>query len=477
MAIAARNFRSSPRWVPPAIALAWVATLVAATKFGTIAYAFPLLAVAATVAGFTFLRATQGHPYAIGTILVLVLLLIDVKLSEREPFVTDFQVAMKVATFAALIALACLRWRSIARIILKPEIVLLFAYAAIAFLSALWSEVPFFSGGAGIGLFAYGALACIVVVDLHEETVIRLFVWTLLAFICAGIIGTAVAPNITWLAGSLDEFEFGTRLQGFAGHPNILGQFAAILILMVLTARRQGLLSRPTCYLILALSIATILATGSRTALIALLSAWGLVAIRNSRIAGAVAMTLVGAAVFALVLAALGLFPDVSGLFGKLSRTGRESEILTLTGRTDLWDISWTKIIQKPFFGWGYFGTEQIIADSVDPTGNSAVKHAHNMFLQSLLSVGILGSLPGFAYVLLLLSRFVTHPDPTRDQITLLFLVLGFSEPGIFGMPVVASFFFDWVLARDAAKMLRTKGLDFKLATAETAESSVSLAN
>lgn len=478
MAIAVPTFRSSPAWVPPTIALAWIGTLAAAAELGTIAYAMPLVGIAAAVAAFTFLKAARGNPYAIGTILILVVLLIDAKFEvPHEPFEVSWKSVMKVAVWAALVGLAGLRWRSIARILLKREIILLFAYAAIALISALWSVVPAFSGGAAVGLFAYGALACIVAVDLREETVIRLFVWTLLAFVCSGIIGAAVDPDLAWLPPSLDEIQSGHRLQGFADHPNALGEIAAILILMAVTARRQALIGRATFYGSLGFGVATILATGSRTALVAVVTAWGLVASRNSRFGGAVAIVSLGVLSLILVLAACGALPDITKYFGELSRSGRGSEILTLTGRTDLWDIAWTKIMQKPFFGWGYYGTEQLIADSVDPKFADQAKHAHNMFLQSLLSVGFLGSLPGFAYILLLISRFVTNPDPTRDQITLLVLLSGFSEPSVFGIPIVATLIFYWVLAREAAKGLPSAGSSFDSAAKSSTHSFTGWAN
>jgi O-antigen ligase len=459
VAIAVPNFFSSLAWVPPAIALAWMGALAAADKLGTIAYASPLLVAAGVILAFTFLKATQGRPYAIATILVLVLLLTDAKFEvSRETFEATWQSVMKVAVWAALVGLACLRWRSVARILRKPEIILLFAYATIALVSALWSEVPAFSGAAAVGLFAYGALACIVVIDLREETAIRLFVWALLAFVCAGITCAAVAPDFAWLPVSLDESGSGYRLQGFASHPNVLGQITAIMILMAVTARRKALIGRVTFYSSLGFGVASLLATGSRTALVAILTAWGLVASRNSRIGGAVAIAGLGVMSLVLVLAACDALPNIEGLFGKLSRTGSESEILTLTGRTDVWDIVWTQIMQKPFFGWGYYGTEQLITSGLDPIFKVQAKHAHNMFLQSILSVGFLGSLPGFAYILLLTSRFVTHPDPTRDQITLFILVTGFSEADVFGLPAAATLIFYWVLAREAAKRLPVAG-------------------
>jgi O-antigen ligase len=73
--------------------------------------------------------------------------------------------------------------------------------------------------------------------------------------------------------------------------------------------------------------------------------------------------------------------------------------------------------MQKPFFGWGYYGTEALLMDSVDPKFAYAARHAHNMFLQLLLSVGFLGSLPGLALIVLLISRFVMRPDRTLARL------------------------------------------------------------
>ena len=478
MAITAPSGRFPLAWVPAAIALAWIGALASAGDLGAIAYALPLLAAAAAVPAFLLFRATQGRPYAIATVFAVVLILLDAKFAiPREPFQPTWQSGMKVAVWAAVVGIAGMRWRRIAPIVIRPEIILLLGYATIAMVSSLWSVVPAFSGGAGLGLLAYVALSCIVVVDLRDETVIRLVVWTLLAFVCAGIVAAAVIPDLAWMKASLDEADSPDRLQGFASHPNVLGQIAGILMLMVMTARRQGLIGRATFYGSLAFGVATILATGSRTALIAVLIAWGLVTARNTRFGAAAAIAILGASSLILLLGACDALPDITNILGRLSRSGRDSELLTLTGRTDIWDIAWTNIKQKPFFGWGYYGTEQLIADSVDPKFASQAKHAHNMFLQSLLSVGFLGSLPGFAFIVLLISRFVMRPDPTRDQITLFVLVSGFGEPCVFGMPVVETLIFYWVLARDAAKSIPVGGSSFEASIYGLAHSSVGKAS
>ena len=480
VAIAVPNFRSSPAWVPPAIALAWIGTLAAAAEFGTIAYAIPLFAAAAVVLALTFLKAAHGRPYAICCVLVFVVFALNFNFRDRDPgdVGLDWQNGAKFATWMMLLAIVVAHWRRIAPLLREPMLALAFLYAMIALASTAWSVVPAYTGATALGLFAYLGFGCVLSIDLDENLAIRIMMWTLLAFVCAGIIGAAVAPDLAWLRESEVEPGSGDRLQGFASHPNFLGQVVAIAILMAVTVRRQGFLGRATFYGILALGIATILATGSRTALVALLIAWGLVAARNSRFGGAAAIASLGVLSLVLVLAACGVLPNIMGVFGELSRSGQKSEILTLTGRTDIWGVVWTKIQEKPLFGWGYNGTEALLIDSFENSFYATAVNAHNMYLQSLLSVGFLGSLPGFAYILLLVGRFVTHPDPTRDLITMFVLVVGLTEVSVFGVPVIVeTFFFYWVLAREAAKRLPVAGASFEPAAEAVAHSSFGLAN
>jgi len=444
------NFRAGLAWLPLGIALVWVGLLAVAADFGTTAFAAPLLAAAALIPAFIFFKASQGSHFAIATVLILAVVLMDAKINlSRDPFEFTWQTAIKAAAWIGMIAIAAMRWRRITRISLRPEIVLLFLYAAIAAVSALWSLKPVFTGGAGLGLLGYGAFACVVAAELNEETVIRILVWSLLFYVCASQIYGLAVPDLAWD----DEFGIGPyRLQGFTAHPNILGGLAAILILMATAAWQRALIGHAAYFGSFALGSVTLAATDSRTAIIALFVAWALVALRNSRFGGAIVMGVLAAVSFAVILAACDALPDLAGFSSKLSRTGGTGEVLTLTGRTDLWSFVWSKILQKPFFGWGFAGTEDLIADNMDPKIFGIVRHAHNMFLQSLLSVGFVGSIPGFVYMALLVHRFIFEPDFTRDRLTLFVLVSGFTEPSVFAVPVVATFIFYWVVAQDAAK-------------------------
>jgi O-antigen ligase len=477
VAVAVPIFRFSPAWVPPAIALAWIGTLTAAAEFGTIAYAIPFLAAAAVVLAFTFLKATQGRPYAICCVLVFVVFALNLSFRVRDlgDVGLDWQNGVKLATWIVLPAIAVARWRRIAPLLREPVLALAFLYAMIAFASTAWSEVPAYTGANALGLFAYLGLGCMVVVDLGEDATIRIMLWTLLAYITVGIIGGVVAPDLAWLPPSVEETT--SRLRGFTSQPNNFAEQAGVFMILAVVARRKGLIGRAVFWGMLLLGVTTILAADSRITLIAVLIASGLVTVRNSRFGGVIAFAVVGALALALALAASDALPNIEDLFGELSRTGRQSEIWTLTGRTDIWEVVWTKIQEKPFFGWGFNGTEALISSSFDKSFAGSPVNAHNAVLQTLLSVGFLGSLPAFAYIFLLISRFVTHPDPIRDQITAYVILIGIGEVEFYATPTLLTFLVSWMLAREAAKRLPIAGSSFGLAVEGAARSSAGLTN
>jgi O-antigen ligase len=478
VAIAVPDFRSSPAWVPPAIALAWIGTLTAAAEFGTIAYAIPFLAAAAVVLALTFLKAAHGRPYAICCVLVFVVFALSLNFRVRDlgDVGLDWQNGVKLATWIVLAVIAVARWRRIAPLLREPVLALAFLYAMIAFASTAWSEVPAYTGANAVGLFAYLGLGCILIVDLGEDATIRIMLWTLLAYIAVGMIGGVVAPDLAWLPPSFPE-ETTFRLQGFSGHPNVFAQEDGVFMVLAMVARRKGLIGRAVFWGMFLLGVTMILAAHSRTTLVAVLIASGLVMVRNSRFGGAVAFAATGALALALSLAACDALPNIEGLFGELSRTGRQSEIWTLTGRTDIWEVVWTKIQEKPLFGWGFNGTEALISSSFDKSFAGSPVNAHNALLQSLLSVGFLGSLPAFAFIFLLIGRFVTHPDPARDQIAAYLIVIGMGEVEIFSTPVLLTLLASWMLAREAAKRLPSVGSSFEPVVEGAAHSSVGLAN
>jgi O-antigen ligase len=441
-------------WIPVAIAVCWVGASWMAADLGQVMYLVPLLVAGTLGLAFVFLKGIQGSPYAIGCVLVFVIFVLNLNFRTRELGVIglDWQNGIKLATWIALVTVAVFRWRRIAPLLREPTLALAFVYATIALASAGWSEVPAYTGANAVGLFAYLGLGCMLIVDLGEDTTIHIMLWTLLAYFTVGMIGGVVAPELAWAPPSVEETTF--RLQGFSCNPNDFCGVAGVFMTVTAIARRKGLIGRGVFWGMFLLGVTAILAAGSRTTTIAVLTAWGLVAARNSRFGGTLAFAAAAALALALALAACDALPNINGLFKELSRTREKGEIVTLTGRTEIWEVVWTKIKEKPLFGWGYNGTEGLISSSFDKSFAGTPVDAHNGCLQSILSVGFVGSLPAFAYVFLLIGRFVTRPDPTRDQLFAFVIVTGIAESAIYATPTFLTLVICWTLAREAAKRL-----------------------
>ena len=226
---------------------------------------------------------------------------------------------------------------------------------------------------------------------LDETTVIRIMVWSLALYMIVGLLGGAMALDVAWLAPSAEESVY--RLQGFSGHPNTFGQQAAIFITLTAIAYRLRILGKPAAGALLLVGLIAILASGSRTNLAAAAVAWMVIAIRSSHWRHLILLTGMTLLATLLMVAATGGLSEIDGLMRGLSRTGSEGEIFTLTGRTELWATCWKLITEQPLLGWGYNGIEEILASSVSPGFEGTPVNAHNMLMQSLVSLGFLGSL------------------------------------------------------------------------------------
>ncbi len=71
------------------------------------------------------------------------------------------------------------------------------------------------------------------------------------------------------------------------------------------------------------------------------------------------------------------------------SRRQQTEEMTSLTGRIPLWGLSLEMIAMKPFLGWGYVSGGRV--DLLSATGNWPTSHAHNVFLEMALSLGLVG--------------------------------------------------------------------------------------
>src|SRR5262249_38395615 len=128
--------------------------------------------------------------------------------------------------------------------------------------------------------------------------------------------------------------------------------------------------------------------------------------------------------VFSLRLDALG---------GHFSRSGDPTEVFTLTGRLEIWQFVWERIVERPLFGWGYSASKVLLPNYTGFQDNLLIDTAHNMLLQSLLSVGFVGTLPILAVTFYLLYSVVFRPYPFRDMFFLITIISAISDTAALG--------------------------------------------
>lgn len=456
--------------LPVGIAVVWIALLLMGNDVGSQADGLPVLGLMlglvfvlmlvlglglglglATRAGAAGIFSPAGaQRWVTASLLVAVVFVLSLSFRKREigEVDLDWQNGLKLAMWVGLLCVGASRWRQIVSLLVKPELALAFSYAGIALVSAAWSPVPSYTAACAIGLIAYLLLASVAAIDLGMHASVRLITYTLLAYVVLGLAGGLLLPGMTWLEPMGEEVFY--RLQGFSSHPNVFGQEAGLLLTFAVIAHRLKLIRRPMFWFVLLVGTIVIVLTNSKTTLVAVMLAWGLVAARNSPHAGVMLMGVLLATALVLFVMAIGAVPDVSDLLGGLSRSGDINEIRTLTGRTELWSVAWEKIAEKPLLGWGYNGTEELLSSSMDRTFYGEAVNAHNVVMQTLVSLGFLGSLPLFALMGRLIVDFIRRPDRSRDQLVALAILGGISEVSIAGTPVLLTLLFFCALTWDA---------------------------
>ncbi len=439
--------------------LAMAAVILLSLRLGREADAFallPLALVVAAVAGWVFLLACAGSVPAMLAFLVVLVFVNDALFRVREPGEVglDWQNAMKFALWAGAGAIGiCTLPRSLP-LLRGGAIGWLMAYLAYAMLSSLYSAAPVFSFATAFGFVSMGLFAAALAAAASEKQIMLTFALSLLAFTLAGWVAYFALPEI---GRSLFITSHGTvveRMCGLAGQPNALGNGLAVYIALVFLLWYRGHVGWAVAAVLGGTGLATLLVADSRTALGAVMV--GIVAVILRRSVWLWGSAALGATVLALLALSVQL-RDVMSLSGGLSRSGDPSELFTLTGRTEIWEFAWDKIVLSPWIGYGYNSSKFILPEFTGLPGLK-VDEAHNMLLQNLLAVGVIGTIPLLCMIFHMLTDFIRAPDPRRDLFTFLMLVWGVTVAGAFGStPTVLSLAIFCALAlsrRDAVPSL-----------------------
>lgn len=259
-------------------------------------------------------------------------------------------------------------------------------YVAWAMLSATWSND---AGMTARRLIVFLCCACGALGVARQFNLSQL-AWLIVALAGGfGLLGLAAEL-------SLGTFRPWSSEHRFAGtvHPNTQGVYMACLCVAAFALVRHEP-SRRWLWLVVAAGLAGLLLTRSRTSTAATLFAMALGYFATAPRTVKNGWLLFGGWLAALALLALLIFePDFFRSMGDALLLGRKQQTDTLVGRTPIWEATWPYILQRPIFGFGYdsFWTAERIADVSQEAGWD-VHRAHSAYIESLLSVGCVGTL------------------------------------------------------------------------------------
>jgi exopolysaccharide production protein ExoQ len=390
----------------------------------------PFVAIAFLLVLWMMKRAIEGSRGAVIGYLVLLVFITDAQFRARGAgeIDTDWQSVMKFALWIGAGVIGYAHTPPIRSLLSHPGSALWLIYITIAMISSAYAPTPAYSFGCAFSLLCFFTFAFALIKILSEEE----FLWTMMLTFAAFL---AVGWIVYFKDPTLGTSEFWTyngielRMCGIAGQANNLGSVCAkylgAIFLLWTSSRCRLIYALPLA----ALGVASLMASDARTGMIAAVVAMVVATLAQSfrgLIAAAlVAVTgLIATIVFSVRLDALG---------SSFSRSGDPTEVFTLTGRLEIWDFVEEEILQKPFLGWGYNASKTLLPQHVTFQDGLMVDTAHNMLLQSLLSVGLAGTIPIILVVLYLFFNLLYRPNRFRDLFFVVIFISGISDTSALG--------------------------------------------
>lgn len=291
--------------------------------------------------------------------------------------------ALWLVDYLVLFLLIALNWRQFLAAMTRDKLML--ALIVLVVISVGWSAIPLVTVRRGFALVCTTMIGVYLGMRYRISDQLRLLAWALGLAAVLSVVFALLLPNFG-LETSGDHIGLW---RGIYHQKNVLGRYMSlggvVFLLLGLSVRRH----RWVCWLFFLLSIALLLLSGSKNALVSLLVAWVLI---PPAAAMRLPVSLKLPLLFLFLIFGSGIatliFADLEGVFGLLGKDA------TLTGRTDLWPSLLEMWQEQPILGYGYSG---FWAGWDGPSAEIwkeffwHPRHAHNGFLQVLLELGVVG--------------------------------------------------------------------------------------
>lgn len=380
----------------------------------------------ALFAGIEALRWKAGYATMLAVV-AIILLCATFRVREIEDKSIDAQIALRLLALA-LVGLAAatsfLLTGSKGPVILPAAWLAFLLYTA---LTSAWSLQPAVSSVETLSNLAAFVFVCAYRRTLGRGALIRMLLVACVALCCLSVLAYVLAPQLgrmsDWVNGA---FVPTSRLSGIFGTANAAGAAAGLgILLLILLADLSW--RKPWFYVLLAPMIFCLIASNNRMSIVAVVVCLLLVWIVTGERVLKTALLVLGAGCALLLMALLG-----DSVLEALSRSGSADEITSGTGRTRIWAVVLDLWMQQPLLGYGEGSAKFILP--IHPMLFKAAAHAHNLYLNVLMSGGIVG-LSLFLVALGATLRRAVRNEAYREAALVLFpLVYGLTEPAIGGL-------------------------------------------
>jgi len=401
-----------------------VASLIASADAAWAAF-IPLIVLAGIVGVWVVARACQGNRPALLVYFALLAFMTDALLRPRGAGETsaDWESLLKLAIWLGAGIIGLPHMAHLQKAFSRPGPVLLLIYVVVSLFSAFYAPDPTYSLGCAVSMAGLFAFAFALSALLRAEQILWTLVLSQAVFLSIGWVVFYVNPELGaspfyTVNGYIDRF------CGIAGQADSMGSICAKYLGAIFLLWHAGRCKLIHAVPLAALGLVSLIASDARTAMIALAAGIAAVLLLRSRW-GLAAFTFLGLTAF-LLLQVTPLHMD--GVMSGFSRSGDPSELSTLTGRLEIWEFSIQKIQESPIFGFGYNSSKVVLGQHLGFENGLMIDTAHNLWLQNMLSVGLLGTLPLLALFVVLLVKACRQPLPFRDFYVVVALIGGLAD-------------------------------------------------
>ncbi|UJF23369.1 O-antigen ligase family protein [Shewanella sp. OMA3-2] len=357
---------------------------------------------------------------------------------ELDDSSIDFQILLRLGVWLLITTYTLVYYKRVFSLLLDVNVRFLTLFCIFCFISTIYSPIPVYTAVNSLVQLCFLIFAASIAINLDLTKICMAIFYMSILFHSISLILVPIFPELTvmefWGQGEIG----GTRITGLSGSANAYGQMAGLAIVITQYLRKKIIIGKLLYVSAILLFSFCIIASWSRTSIF--IAIVGLFIIEKELVLKYIYHYIL-LSIFAVIT--YFMIFDVDDLLLKFSRNGSIEEILTFTGRTDIWAAVWNEALLSPVVGYGYASTKLLLPQIFETEWGWSTVTAHSMFFQSFFTTGFIGVFLLFSTLFIFLKLCGIIKDRFISYIFFLVVINGILESGIGGpIPNTLSFLF-----------------------------------